>query len=102
MPIASGQPLSSYAMPIATDQALTAYLVSIILARWKEHCEGWFTKYDSIGANTTECDDNEQGNSSETTDEDDDELIPLRSEVELTAKQLFLRMAEQQDIRKPI
>ena len=89
MPIASGQPLSSYAMPIATDQSLTAYLVSIILVRWKEHCEGWFTKYDSIG-------------SSETTDEDDEELIPLRSEVELTAKQLFLRMAEQQDIRKPI
>ena len=32
--------------------------------------------------------DNEQGNSSETTDEDDEEPIPLRSEVELAVKQL--------------
>ena len=37
---------------------------------------------------TTDCDGNEQGNSSETTDEDDEEPIPLRSEVELAVKQL--------------
>ena len=49
-----------------------------ILARWKEHREGLFTKYGSPGASTTDCDDNEQGNSSETTDE----------EVELEVKQL--------------
>ena len=59
-----------------------------ILARWKEHCEGLFTKYGNKGASTTYCDDNEQGKSSETTDEDDEELIPLRSEVELAVKQL--------------
>ena len=59
-----------------------------ILARWKEHCEGLFAKYDSTDTRTTECDDNEQGNSSEKTDEDDEELIPLRSEVELAVKQL--------------
>ena len=28
-----------------------------ILARWKEYCEGMFTKYGSTGASTTECDD---------------------------------------------
>ena len=59
-----------------------------ILARWKEHCEGLFTKCGSTGASTTDCGDNEQDNSSETTDEDDEELIPLRSEVELAVKQL--------------
>ena len=37
---------------------------------------------------TTDCGDNEQDNSSETTDEDDEELLPLRSEVELAVKQL--------------
>ena len=58
-----------------------------ILARRKEHCEGLFTKCCSTGASTTDCDDNEQGNSSETTDEDDGELIPLRSEVQLAVKQ---------------
>ena len=50
-----------------------------ILARWKEHREGLFTKYGSTGASATDCDDNEQSKSSETTDEDDEELIPLRS-----------------------
>ena len=59
-----------------------------ILARWKEHCEGLFTKYCSTGAGTIDCDDNVQGKSSETTDEDDEEVIPLRSEVELAVKQL--------------
>ena len=59
-----------------------------ILARWKEHCEGLFTKCGSTGASTIDCGDNEQDNSSETTDEDDEELIPLRSEVELAVKQL--------------
>ena len=59
-----------------------------ILARWKEHCEGLFTKYGSTGASTTYCDDNEQGKSSETTYEGDEELIPLRSEVELAVKEL--------------
>ena len=59
-----------------------------ILARWKEHCEGLFTKYGSTGASTTYCGGNEQGNSSETTDEDDEELSHLRSEVELAVKQL--------------
>ena len=58
------------------------------MAIWKEHCEGLFTKHGSTGASTTDCDDNEQGNSSETTDEDDEDLIPLRSEVELAVKQL--------------
>ena len=58
------------------------------MARWKEHCEGLFTKCGSTGAGATDCDDNEQDNSSETTDEDDEELIPLRSEVELAVKQL--------------
>ena len=58
------------------------------MARWKEHCEGLFTKCGSTGASTTDCGDNEQDNSSETTDEDDEELIPLRSEVELAVKQL--------------
>ena len=51
-------------------------------------CEGLFTKYGNTGANTMDCDDNEQGKSSETTDEDDEERIPLRSEVVLTVKQL--------------
>ena len=60
-----------------------------ILARWKEHCEGLFTKYGSTGASTTDCDDNEQGNSSETTDEGGEERIPLRSEVELAVEQLI-------------
>ena len=61
-----------------------------ILARWKEHSEGLFTNMAALGsgASATDCDDNEQGNSSETTDEDDEELIPLRSEVELAVKQL--------------
>ena len=59
-----------------------------ILARWKKHCEGLFTKYGNTGASTTDCDDNEQDKSSETTDEDDEELIPLRSEAELAVKQL--------------
>ena len=58
------------------------------MARWKEHCEGLFTKCGSTGASTTDYGDNEQDNSSETTDEDDEELIPLRSEVELAVKQL--------------
>ena len=58
------------------------------LARWKEHCEGLFTKYGNTGASTTCCDDNKQDKSSETTYEDDEELIPLRSEVELAVKQL--------------
>ena len=49
-----------------------------ILARWKEHCEGLFTKYGNTGASTTDCDDNDQGESSQTTDEDDEELIPIR------------------------
>ena len=43
-----------------------------ILARWKEHCEVLVNKYGSTGASTTYCDDNEQGKSSETTDEDDE------------------------------
>ena len=59
-----------------------------MLAGWKEHCEGLFTNYGSTGASTTDCDDNEQGKSSEITDEDDEQLIPLRSEVELAVKQL--------------
>ena len=59
-----------------------------ILARWNEHCEGLFTKHGSTGATPTDCDDNEQGNSSETTDEDDEEPIPLSSEVKLAVKQL--------------
>ena len=59
-----------------------------ILARWNEHCEGLFTKHGSTSASTTDCDGNEQGNSSDTTDEDDEEPIPLRSEVELAVKQL--------------
>ena len=56
-----------------------------ILARWKEHCEGLFTKYGSTGASTTYCDDNEQGKSSETTDENDPSKI--RSRI-LEVKQL--------------
>ena len=43
--------------------------------------KGVFTKCGSTGASTTYCDGNEQGNSRETTDEDDEELIPLRSVV---------------------
>ena len=30
-----------------------------ILASWKEHCEGLFTKYGNTEASTTDCDDNE-------------------------------------------
>ena len=52
------------------------------------HSEGLFTKYGSTGASTTDCDDNVQGNSSETTDEDDEELIPLRSEVESACSEI--------------
>ena len=59
-----------------------------ILAKWKEHCEGLFMKYGNTGASTSDCDDNEQGKSSETTYEDDEEPIPPRSEVELAVKQL--------------
>ena len=47
-----------------------------------------FTKYGSTGASISDCGGNEQGNSSETTNEDDEELILLRSEVELAVKQL--------------
>ena len=50
--------------------------------------EGLFTKYGNTGASPTYSDDNEQGKSSETTDEDDEELLHLRSEVELAVKQL--------------
>ena len=57
-------------------------------SRWKEHCESLFTTYGNTGASITDYDDNEQGKSRETTDEDDEELIPLRSEVGLAVKQL--------------
>ena len=54
----------------ATGETLTEN--DDILARWKEHCEGLFTKYGSTGASTTDCGDNSsEGNSSETTDEDE-------------------------------
>ena len=46
-----------------------------------------FTKYGNTGASTTDSDDNEQAKSRDTTDEDDEELGPLRSEVELAVKQ---------------
>ena len=47
-----------------------------------------FTKYDSTKYDSTPyCDDNEQGKSSETTDEHDEEPIPPRSEVELAVRQ---------------
>ena len=55
--------------------------------KWKENCEALFTKYSNTCASTTHCDDNEQDKSSVTTDEDDEELVHLKSEVELAVKQ---------------
>ncbi len=57
------------------------------MTRRKENCEGLFIKYGSTGASTA---DNEPGKSSETPDENEneEELIPLKSEVALAVKQL--------------
>ena len=47
-----------------------------------------FDLYGSTGASFTDCDDSEQDKSNETSSEDDEELIPLKSELKLAVQQL--------------